>query len=291
MQLIDGKAAASQWIEETQARVNMRLSQGKPAPHLAAIIVGTDGASQTYVNNKIKACKNAGIDSTLITLPADIQEHELLHHIDDLNANPRISGFIVQLPLPKHINERTIITRIKPEKDVDGFHPQNIGKMVLQHPTLISATPLGILRLLNHYNIETSGKHCVILGRSAIVGKPLSILLSQNSKPGNCTVTLCHSKTPDLKSYTLSADILICAIGIPEYISSDMVQAKTVVIDVGTTRVTDLKQQKGYRLCGDVNFNSVAPHCQAITPVPGGVGPMTIAALLHNTLEASEQQV
>lgn len=290
MQIIDGKASASLWIEETHLRVKQRLLEGKPAPHLAAIIVGTDGASQTYVNNKIKACEKAEIESTLIALPSNITEQELLHHIDDLNANPKISGFIVQLPLPQHINESTVINRIKPEKDVDGFHPQNIGKMVLQHPTLISATPLGILRLLKHYNIETSGKHCVIIGRSAIVGKPLSILLSQNSNPGNCTVTLCHSKTPQLKTYTLSADILICAIGKPESITSDMIQHNTVVIDVGTTRVTDPSQKKGYRLCGDVKFNEVAERCSAITPVPGGVGPMTIAALLHNTLEASEQQ-
>ncbi len=288
MQLIDGTAAANTWISEIAQRVQQHVNKGFQTPHLAAVLIGSDGASQTYVNNKIKACKRAGFKSTLIHLNDRVTQQELLQTIDQLNGNSEITGFIVQLPLPSHINETEVINQIDPNKDVDGFHPINVGRMVQNQPGLISATPLGILKLLQHYNIKTEGQHCVIVGRSLIVGKPLSILLTRNAQPGNCTVTLCHSKTQHLESFTQTADILVCAMGQPEQITGAMISEKTIIIDVGTTRVADSQNPKGYRLCGDVNFKSVASKCKAITPVPGGVGPMTIAALLHNTMLAAE---
>lgn len=290
-QLIDGKKVARELQENIKKEVeNIRLKGGK-IPHIAAVLVGHDGASETYVNNKIKACKNVGFESTLIRLPQSITEAELISEIQKLNHDVAIDGFIIQLPLPKHINEQKIIEHIRPEKDIDGFHPVNLGRMLLNLPCYISATPYGIIQLLQYYNIPTQGKHCVVIGRSHIVGQPMSILMSRNAYPGNATVTICHSKTENLREYTLQADILISAIGKPHFITADMVKDKAVVIDVGITRIESKDAPSGYKILGDVKFDEVAQKCSYITPVPGGVGPMTITALLSNTLLASQKIV
>ncbi|MHC1778817.1 MAG: bifunctional methylenetetrahydrofolate dehydrogenase/methenyltetrahydrofolate cyclohydrolase FolD [Bacteroidales bacterium] len=286
MTILDGKATSEAIKLEIAEKVKSILENGGKRPHLAAILVGEDGASQTYVGNKEKSCSFVGFKSTIVRFPSDISEEVLLEKISEINADSDIDGLIVQLPLPKHIDEQKVIEAIDPKKDVDGFHPVNVGKMLLGLPTFISATPAGIVDLLERYNIETSGKHCVIIGRSNIVGRPLANLLSQKSKPGDCTVTMCHSRTKDIKSFTLQADIVVAALGIPEFLTADMVKDGAVVIDVGITRVkADTKT--GFRLVGDVKFDEVAPKCSYITPVPGGVGLMTIISLLKNTLKAS----
>jgi len=289
MQLIDGKNTAELLKNELAVEVAARKEKGFKTPHLAAILVGEDGASQTYVNSKVKSCEQIGFASTLKHLPATISEEELLEIVEEFNQNDDIDGFIVQLPLPNHINADKITLAILPEKDVDGFHPSNIGKMVLGLPCYLPATPFGIVKLLEHYNIETSGKHAVVIGRSNIVGSPMSILLARNEKVGNCTVTLTHSRTKNLKEISLQADIIIAAIGKPEFVTADMVKEGAIVIDVGTTRVADASKQSGFTLKGDVKFDEVAPKCSFITPVPGGVGPMTVTALLFNTLQANKQ--
>lgn len=286
MQLIDGKKISAEIKEEIRQSVNEIVGRGEAAPHLAAVLVGHDGGSETYVAHKIRACEEVGFKSTLIRMEADASEEELLKVVDQLNADEGIDGFIVQLPLPKHMDEQKVIMRIDPRKDVDGFHPTNLGRMQLGLPTFISATPLGIMELLRRSGIETSGKHCVIVGRSNIVGKPLSILLSNKGNPGDCTVTLCHSRTKDLKMHTREADILVAALGQPGFIGKEHVKPGCVIIDVGTTRVADSTAKNGWRLKGDVLFEEVAPMCSHITPVPGGVGPMTIASLMRNTLLA-----
>lgn len=290
-QIIDGKTVAKDIQENIKKEVRLLITQGKKIPHLAAILVGNNGASETYVNNKIKACKNVGFQSTLIRLPANTTEDTIIDEIQKLNEHPEIDGFIVQLPLPQHINEHKIIEHIRPEKDIDGFHPVNLGRMLLNLPCYISATPYGIIQLLQYYKIETQGKHCVVIGRSHIVGQPISILMSKNTYPGNATVTLCHSKTKNLKEYTLQADILISAIGKPNFITADMVKKNAVVIDVGITRIENKDSPSRYKIAGDVSFEEVAPKCSYITPVPGGVGPMTITALLSNTLLAAKKSI
>ena len=284
--LLDGKKISDEVKAELAVEVNRLVSSGLRAPHLAAILVGNDGASETYVSSKVKACEQIGFGSTLVRLPADVSEERLLEEIDAINNNHEIDGLIVQLPLPKHINEQKVTDHVVPEKDVDGFHPVNVGKLVLGLPTFVSATPKGIMELLKRYNIETSGKHCVVLGRSNIVGTPMANLLSRNSNPGNCTVTLCHSRTENLAEFTRSADILVAALGKAEFVTADMVKDGVVVIDVGITRVDDVNNPRGYVLKGDVAFDEVEPKASFITPVPGGVGRMTIAALLQNTLQA-----
>lgn len=291
MSLIDGKKISLELQETIAIEVKKLKADGHKTPHLAAILVGSDGGSETYVASKIKACEHVGFNSTLIRHPEYVTEEKLLHSVHELNNNPDIDGFIVQLPLPRHINEHKVIESILPTKDVDGFHPINIGRMVLNLPCYVSATPYGIVHLLESYNVETSGKHCVVIGRSHIVGSPLSILLAKNTPLGNCTVTLCHSKTVDLKSHTLKADILICALGSPDFVTADMVKEGVVIIDVGTTRVESTETKSGYKLKGDVKFDEVAPKCSLITPVPGGVGPMTIASLLRNTLLAAKKEI
>ncbi|MEO6882649.1 MAG: tetrahydrofolate dehydrogenase/cyclohydrolase catalytic domain-containing protein [Bacteroidia bacterium] len=288
--IIDGKQASLQIQEELAKEVEKIKISGGKIPHLAAILVGNDGASETYVSGKVKACERAGFHSTLIRLPENTSEKELVEEVKKLNENKDIDGFIVQLPLPKHISEQKIIETILPEKDVDGFHPQSVGKMLLGMDTYLPATPYGIIQLMERYKIETSGKNCVIIGRSHIVGSPLSVLMSRNNYPGNATVTLCHSKTKDLKKITLEADIIIAALGKPEFLTADMVKQGAVVIDVGITRVVSDKTKSGYKLVGDVKYEEVAPKCSFITPVPGGVGPMTIASLLTNTLKAATQK-
>lgn len=290
MILLDGKKTAADIKEEIALQVNDLKNNDKKTPHLAAIIVGNNGASVTYVNAKVKACERVGFESTLIRLPEDISEEELLNEIAVLNIDNDIDGFIVQLPLPKHIDEQKVLMAVDPDKDVDGFHPTNVGKMALNLPTFISATPFGILELLERYNVETSGKHVVVLGRSHIVGSPMSILLSQKRKVGNATVTMCHSRTKNLKEITLQADIVIAAIGIPEFLKADMVKDNVTVIDVGITRLADPSKKNGFRLVGDVAFKEVAEKSEFITPVPGGVGPMTIAMLLKNTLLACQRR-
>lgn len=286
MVILDGKATADQIKLEIAAKVDEIVKHGGKRPHLAAILVGEDGASQTYVGHKEKACAQVGFKSTILRFSAEISEDKLLSEIARVNSDKDIDGLIVQLPLPKHINEQKVIEAVDPKKDVDGFHPINVGRMVLGLPSFISATPDGILELLTRYNIETSGKHCVIIGRSNIVGRPLANLLSHKSKPGDCTVTICHSRTKNLKEHTLMADIIIAALGVPEFLKGDMVKDGAVVIDVGITRVkADTKT--GFRLVGDVLFSEVSPKSSFITPVPGGVGPMTIVSLLKNTLKAS----
>ncbi len=289
MTLLDGKKTAADIKEEIALEVRSLKDNGKKIPHLAAIIVGNNGASITYVNAKVKACERVGFASTLIRLEEEVTEEKLLDEIANLNVDKDIDGFIVQLPLPKHIDEQKILMAIAPNKDVDGFHPTNVGKMALNLPTFISATPFGILELLERYNVETAGKHVVVLGRSHIVGSPMSILLSQKRKVGNATVTMCHSRTKNLKEMTLQADIVVAAIGIPEFLKADMVKDNVTVIDVGITRVDDASKKSGYRLLGDVAFEEVAKKAAFITPVPGGVGPMTIAMLLKNTLLACER--
>ncbi|WP_296637374.1 bifunctional methylenetetrahydrofolate dehydrogenase/methenyltetrahydrofolate cyclohydrolase FolD [Polaribacter sp.] len=290
MVLLDGKKTAADIKEEIALEVVGLKNKEYKTPHLAAIIVGNNGASITYVNAKVKACERVGFESTLIRLPEDISEKDLLNEIEVLNVDNDIDGFIVQLPLPKHIDEQKVIMAVHPDKDVDGFHPTNVGKMALNLPTFISATPFGILELLERYNVETSGKHVVVLGRSHIVGSPMSILLSQKRKVGNATVTMCHSRTKNLKEITLQADIIIAAIGIPEFVKANMVKDNVTVIDVGITRIADSSKKRGFRLIGDVAFDEVAPKSEFITPVPGGVGPMTIAMLLKNTLLACKRK-
>ena len=289
MILLDGKKTAADIKEEIALEVANLKNQSKKTPHLAAIIVGDNGASITYVNAKVKACERVGFESTLIRLAEDISEKELLNEIERLNVDKNIDGFIVQLPLPKHIDEQKVLMAVDPEKDVDGFHPTNVGKMALNLPTFISATPFGILELLERYNVRTSGKHVVVLGRSHIVGSPMSILLSQKRTVGNATVTMCHSRTKNLKEITLQADIIIAAIGIPEFLKADMVKDGVTVIDVGITRLKDASKKNGFKLVGDVAFDEVSKKSEFITPVPGGVGPMTIAMLLKNTLLACER--
>lgn len=291
MVLLDGRKTSSDIKDEIAQEVAEIKEQGKKVPHLAAVIVGNDGASLTYVNAKVKACKRVGFESTLVQLPEDISEDELLSQIENLNNNDAIDGFIVQLPLPKHIDEQKVIMAVHPDKDVDGFHPTNVGKMALNLPTFISATPFGILELLDRYEVETSGKHVVVIGRSHIVGSPMSILLSQKRKVGNATVTITHSRTKNLKEITLQADIIVAALGIPEFLTSDMVKDHVTVIDVGITRVEDPTKKSGYRLLGDVAFEEVSKKAAYITPVPGGVGPMTIAMLLKNTLLARKRRI
>ena len=286
MQILDGKKASQAIRDELKLEVAQRAIEGKKVPHLAAILVGNNGASETYVNAKVKACEEVGFKSTLMRLEDSISEAELLSHIEDLNTDPDVDGILVQLPLPKHISDEKVINAIDSDKDVDGFHPISVGKMVLGNPTFIPATPHGIMLLLKHYNINTKGKHAVVIGRSNIVGRPMSILLSENANPGNCTVTLCHSQTKNIKELCLQADIIVAALGRPEFLTADMVKDDTIIIDVGITRVEDATKKSGFKLKGDVHFDSVAPKSSFITPVPGGVGPMTIAALLKNTLRS-----
>ena len=287
MVLIDGKLVSAELKESIKKAVQLRLEQGLKQPHLAAVLVGNDGGSETYVAMKVKDCAEVGFMSSLIRSPVEVSEAELLATVERLNSDPSVDGFIVQLPLPAHIDENRIIEAIDPAKDVDGFHPINIGKMSLGLPAYLPATPSGILQLISHYGIETSGRHCVVIGRSNIVGTPLSILLSRKGTPGNCTVTLCHSATRGLKELCLQADIIVAALGRPGFLTGDMVKEGVTVIDVGTTRVPSATTKSGFRLCGDVDFESVAPKSSYITPVPGGVGPMTRIVLLQNTLKAA----
>jgi methylenetetrahydrofolate dehydrogenase (NADP+)/methenyltetrahydrofolate cyclohydrolase len=289
--LIDGKQTAEAIKEEIAAEVLQLKAAGQKVPHLAAILVGHDGGSETYVRNKVLACERVGFESTLLRYEDTITEAELLAKVEELNQDEKIDGFIVQLPLPRHIDTNKVIEAVRPEKDVDGFHPMNIGRMVAGLPALLPATPSGIVELLRRYELVTDGKHCVVIGRSNIVGTPVSILLAKNLEPGNCTVTLCHSRTQNLPEITRTADILVAAIGRPEFVTADMVKPGAVVIDVGTTRVEDASKKSGWALKGDVNFAEVAPLTSYITPVPGGVGPMTIAMLLLNTLRASKGEV
>lgn len=284
--LLSGKETFAEIREELKQQVDTLIAKGKRAPHLAAVLVGAFGPSVTYVNAKVKDCERIGFSSTLIELPEDVSEEELLKKVHELNDNPEIDGFIVQLPLPKHINEQNVIEAIDPSKDVDGFHPVNVGKMVLGLPSFVPATPYGIVQLLKRNNIVTEGKHCVVLGRSNIVGTPISILLSRKSNPGNCTVSLAHSRTKNLKELTQLADILIAAIGQPEFVIAEMVKPGAVVVDVGIHRKEDASRKRGYRLVGDVDFEKVKEKAGALSPVPGGVGPMTRAGLLLNTMKA-----
>jgi len=291
MVILDGKATSDAIKQDIALEVEEIVKSGKRAPHLVAILVGDDGASQTYVANKEKACKAVGFTSTVLRFPTETTQAELLKEIDKLNGDDAVDGFIVQLPLPKHIDSQEVINAINPDKDVDGFHPVNVGKLMLSLPTFVSATPYGIIALLEHYHIDTKGKHCVVLGRSNIVGRPVANLLSQKGNPGDCTVTVCHSHTADIKAQTLQADIIIAAIGQPQFLKGDMVKEGAVVIDVGITRVPDETAAKGYRIVGDVDFDNVAPKCSYITPVPGGVGPMTIVSLMRNTLLAYNRKI
>lgn len=288
-QIIDGRKISNEILEEIMVEVQKIKSEGGKTPHLAAVLVGDDGASITYVNGKVKACEKVGFESTLIHLPASTSEASLLTKVRELNDDPEIDGFIVQVPLPDHIDEQKVVDTIKPEKDVDGFHPSNLGKMLLDLPTMVPATPKGILLLLEKSHIDTVGKNCVVMGRSHTVGTPVSVLMSRNKKPGNSTVTVTHSRTKDLPAITKQADILIVAIGRPEFVTGDMVKEGAVVVDVGIHRVPAPEKKSGYKLKGDVKFEEVEPKAGYITPVPGGVGPMTIASLLHNTLMASRK--
>ena len=288
MVILDGKRTSDQIKLEIRDEVNKMKLKGKRVPHLAAVLVGNDGASLTYVGSKVRSCDYVGFKSSLIKLNNDISEKKLLDEIKKLNDNPKLDGYIVQLPLPKHINEQTILLAIDPKKDVDGFHPENFGRMALQLNSYIPATPFGIIQLLERYEVPTSGKHCVVVGRSHIVGKPISILMSQKRSAGNSTVTLAHSRTKNLVAITRQADIIIMALGIPEYLKADMVKNGVAIIDVGITRVPDKNNSKGYSIKGDVAFEEVSKKASFITPVPGGVGPMTIAMLLKNTLLARQ---
>jgi methylenetetrahydrofolate dehydrogenase (NADP+)/methenyltetrahydrofolate cyclohydrolase len=290
MEILDGKKAAQAIRDQLKIDVAQLAAEGRKIPHLAVILVGNNGASETYVNAKVKACEEVGFKSTLIRLEATISENKLLEQIDDLNTDPDVDGILVQLPLPKHIAEQNVINAIEADKDVDGFHPISVGKMVQGLPTFIPATPHGIMLLLKHYHVDTKGKHAVVIGRSNIVGRPMSILLSGNGNPGNCTVTICHSHTHNLKEFCLQADIIVAALGRPEFVTADMVKEGAVVVDVGITRVEDPSKKSGFRLKGDVHYESVAPKCSWITPVPGGVGPMTIAALMKNTYHSCKQK-
>ncbi|MGP8216019.1 MAG: bifunctional 5,10-methylenetetrahydrofolate dehydrogenase/5,10-methenyltetrahydrofolate cyclohydrolase [Bacteroidia bacterium] len=290
MQLLDGKRVSEEILNEIKIEVDKIKQQGKRPPHLAVVLVGNNPASETYVASKIKACGRVGFKSTLVKLPDTIDEATLLSEIRKMNEDTELDGFFVQSPLPKHISDSNVINAISPAKDVDGFHPENVGRMALNMPAYLPATPYGIIQLLDRYNIPTSGKHCVVLGRSHIVGLPVSLLMVRNAKPGNCTVTICHSKTVDTKKHTLQADILIVATGQAESITADMVKEGAVVIDVGITRVPDTTKKTGYRIAGDVKFAEVSPKCSYITPVPGGIGPMTIASLLMNTLNGYKRK-
>ncbi|MBR1964271.1 MAG: bifunctional methylenetetrahydrofolate dehydrogenase/methenyltetrahydrofolate cyclohydrolase FolD [Muribaculaceae bacterium] len=291
MELIDGKYVADTIKKEIAQTVAQMVAEGKKRPHLAAILVGHDGGSETYVAHKVKACEQCGFESTLIRYESDVTEAELLKTIEDLNNDASVDGFIVQLPLPKHISEQKIIEAIDYKKDVDGFHPINVGRMSIGLPCYLSATPAGILELLARYNIPTKGANCVVLGRSNIVGKPVASLMMQKNNPGDATVTVCHSSTKNLKEICANADIIIAALGSPGFVKADMVMPGAVIIDVGTTRVPDSTRKSGFRLCGDVDFENVAPKCSFITPVPGGVGPMTIVSLMKNTLLAAQHVV
>ena len=291
MQLIDGKKVATDIKQEIAAEVEQMLAQGKRRPHLAAILVGHDGGSETYVKNKVLACEQCGFKSTLIRYEDDITEEELLQAIDRLNADDEVDGFIVQLPLPKHISEQKVIEAIDYRKDVDGFHPTNVGRMSIGLPCFVSATPSGIIELLSRYNVNTRGANCVVLGRSNIVGKPVASLLMQKAPTGNATVTVCHSATKNIKEICREADIIIAALGSPEFVTEDMVKPGAVIIDVGTTRVPSTEPKSGYKLKGDIDFANVAPKCSLITPVPGGVGPMTICSLMRNTLLAAKKEI
>lgn len=291
MKLIDGRATAAEIKKEIAEEVKQIKEAGGKTPHLAAILVGHDGGSETYVANKVKSCEEVGFKSTLIRFKDDVAEEKLLEAVEKLNNDDDIDGFIVQLPLPKHISEDKVIEAIDYRKDVDGFHPVNVGRMALGLPTFLSATPSGIMELLKRYKIETEGKHCVILGRSNIVGKPAAMLMMQKSVPGNSTVTVCHSRTKNIKKMCLQADIIIAAMGVPEFLKGDMVKEGVVVIDVGTTRVPSTETKSGFRLKGDVLFDEVSPKASYITPVPGGVGPMTIVSLLKNTLLAGKKEI
>lgn len=291
MQVIDGKKIALQIREELAEEVKQMVRNGHHPPHIAIVLVGNNPASESYVNAKVKACKDIGYESSLLHFPPEITQEMLLHTIDELNESEEIDGFIVQLPLPDHINDKTVIERILPGKDVDGFHPINVGKMALGLEAFISATPGGIVELLRRYKIETEGKHCVVLGRSNIVGGPMSILMRRDTYPGNCTVTIAHSKTKNLQEVCASADILVAAIGRPEIVKKDMVKEGAVVIDVGINRIEDPSRERGYRITGDVAYDEVSPKCSFITPVPGGVGPMTIAYLLTNTMIAARKRM
>ncbi|MCW8897559.1 MAG: bifunctional methylenetetrahydrofolate dehydrogenase/methenyltetrahydrofolate cyclohydrolase FolD [Flavobacteriales bacterium] len=288
--IISGKEVADKIKLEIAEEVSKLKDETGRTPHLAAILVGNDGASKTYVNAKVKACEVVGFRSTLVALEKDVSEVHLLNEIDKLNNDDDLDGYIVQLPLPKHINEQKITEAINPSKDVDGFHPTSLGKMILGLPTFLPATPLGVTEMLKHHNIPTEGKHCVVIGRSHIVGSPMSILMSQNTYPGNCTVTITHSRTQNLKEITLQADILIVALGKPEFVTAEMVKEGATVIDVGIHRIEDSSKKSGFRLVGDVKFDEVAPKCSYISPVPGGVGPMTIVSLLKNTLLAAKNK-
>ena len=290
MILLDGKKTSQDIKEEIAVEVQKRKEKGLKIPHLAAVIVGNDGASMTYVNSKVKSCQQIGFNSTLIELPEETTEEQLLHESDELNKDADIDGFIVQLPLPKQIDEQKVLMAVDPDKDVDGFHPVNVGKMTLDLPAFLPATPAGIMELLERYEIETSGKNVVVIGRSHIVGRPMSILLSQKRKVGNATVTITHSRTKDLASITREADIVVAALGMAEFLTGEMVKDGVTIIDVGITRVPDASRKRGYRLAGDVDFESVSEKASYITPVPGGVGPMTIAMLLKNTLNACQNR-
>ena len=286
MQILDGQLVSQATKDELKLNVSQLRTEGKKIPHLAAVLVGNNGASETYVASKVKTCEEIGFKSTLVRLEENISEYKLLKEIERLNGDPDIDGILVQLPLPKHISDEEVINTIDPSKDVDGFHPISVGRLVQGLPTFVAATPHGIMLILEHYKIDTKGKHAVVIGRSNIVGRPMSILLSANTNPGNCTVTLCHSQTKNLKELCLQADIIVAALGKPEFLTADMVKEGAIVIDVGITRVADASKKRGYSIKGDVDFTNVAPKCSYITPVPGGVGPMTIAALMKNTYAA-----
>lgn len=289
MEILDGKKVSNQIKDEIAVEVAQMKEQGEKVPHLAAVLVGNDGASLTYVGSKVRSCKKIGFESTLIHLPEETSEEELLSQVQALNANPDIDGYIVQLPLPKHIDEQKVLMAVDPDKDVDGFHPTNFGKMALDMESFIPATPFGIMELLRRYDVDTSGKHTVVIGRSHIVGRPISILMSQKGKAADSTVTITHSRTKDLRSLTLQADIVVSALGVPNFLKADMVKDGVVIIDVGITRVPDKSRERGYYITGDVDFDGVSQKASYITPVPGGVGPMTIAMLLKNTLLARER--
>lgn len=291
MKLIDGRKVSEEIYQSLKIEVDKIKAAGGKVPHLAAVLVGNNPASQTYVNAKVKACEQVGFGSTLVKLDESISEIELLAAIQKLNDNTEIDGFIVQLPLPKQIDENKVTQAILPQKDVDGFHPTNLGRMVLNLPSYLPATPFGIVKLLEAYEIETAGKHCVVIGRSHIVGSPMSILLARNSNPGNCTVTLCHSRTQNLSHYTQQADIIIVALGKPYFLKKEMIKEGVVVIDVGISRVESSSTKSGFKLAGDADFDDIAEKCSYITPVPGGVGPMTIASLMFNTLLANRKEI
>lgn len=288
MQLLDGKVVSAAYKEQIKQEVDKRKAEGKKTPHLAAILIGDNPASKAYVGNKVKTCAQLGFESTLVEYGTAVSEDELLAKIEELNNNSNINGILVQLPLPDHIDENKVIETIDPLKDVDGFHPSNLGKMMIGQETFIPATPYGILLMMQHYEIETSGMHCVVIGRSNIVGTPMSVLLSRNANPGNCTVTLTHSRTKNLKEVCASADLIIAAIGKPKFVTADMVKDGAVIVDVGINRIQDSTRKSGSRLVGDVDFENVKDKCSYITPVPGGVGLMTICALMKNTLRAAD---